>query len=175
MPTIPLENSITINAPAEAIFPYVGDLMRHIEWCHQPQEMTALTDGPVRVGSQYETLEAPPDNSPAIQKIMFTIAMPIMKMIYGFGDHTIAEITVLEPSTHIAWKAKLPARNRDMMRMNWEIHLQAHDDVTKVTQKGELAPPDNSPFARLANDDLAQQIQSEILTNLQKLKVLVEG
>ena len=34
------EESIIIQAPIEKIYAYVSDYQRHIEWNHQPNEMT---------------------------------------------------------------------------------------------------------------------------------------
>jgi hypothetical protein len=42
----------------------LADFPRHIEWNHPPQQMTALTGGPVQVDSRYKTMEAMPSNTP---------------------------------------------------------------------------------------------------------------
>ena len=56
------ETAVDIQAPKDQIYNYVADFPRHTEWNHQPQQMTSLTSGPARVGSQYKTEEDLPSN-----------------------------------------------------------------------------------------------------------------
>ncbi|MDX1520322.1 MAG: SRPBCC family protein [Anaerolineae bacterium] len=176
MPMKSFETSVIINAPQETVYSYVADFPRHMEWNHSPKRMVALQDGPVQVGSKFQTDEDGPSNAPAMQKIMFAVAQPVMKLLFGAADYTVAEITALEPNQRVAWKAHLPStRKGDLMRMKWEIRLQDQNGATEVTQACEMAPPDTSPLKGMVNDDLAKQNQAETAANLQRLKSILES
>ena len=166
----------TINAPAANVYAYVADLPRHIEWNNQPIEMERLTNGTVTVGSKFRTLEGAPRDFPKMMKFMFTYFMPVFKKIYGFGDHTFATITALEPSHLVAWKAHLPGRKGDMMRMNWEIEISEEgNSQCVVTQRCQMVPPDSSPFARMVNDEMIETSRKETTANLLELKRILES
>lgn len=61
------------------------------------------------------------------------------------------------------------------MRMSWEILLTPIDGRTQVVQRGVAAPPDTSPFARMANADMAGAMQAEVAGNLSRLKDILES
>jgi hypothetical protein len=61
------------------------------------------------------------------------------------------------------------------MRMNWEIRLQPNGTGTEVEQYCEIAPPPESPMARMVNEDLASQGREEVAANLSRLKSIIEG
>jgi hypothetical protein len=44
-----------------------------------------------------------------------------------------------------------------------------------VTQRCEIAPPDESPMAGMINEGMARQSQEEATTNLMRLKSILEG
>jgi uncharacterized membrane protein len=176
MPTKSFETSVTIAVPPETVYSYVADFPRHMEWNHSPNQMIALQDGPVQVGSQFQTEEGGPSNAPFSQRVMFAVSQPIMKLVFGMQGYTVAEITALEPNQRVAWKAHLPSTKKgDLMRMRWEIRLQAQNGATEVTQGCEMAPPDTSPLKGMVNDDLVKQNKAETAANLQRLKSILEG
>jgi len=138
--------------------------------------MTPLTNGSVRVGSQFQTREQTPSNLKFGQKVMFAVGGPIFRLMYGAQDYTVSEITALEPNKRVAWKAWAPSTKKgDLMRMNWEIALQSNGNGTDVTQRCELAPPAESPMARMVNEDMARNGREEATTNLMRLKSILEG
>jgi hypothetical protein len=166
----------TINAPAANVYAYVADLPRHIEWNNQPIEMERLTNGSIAVGSKFRTREGLLRDLPATTKFMFTYFMPILRKIYGFSEHTFATITALEPNYLVAWKAHLPGRKGDMMRMNWEIAISEESNVQcVVTQRCQIVPPDSSPFARMVNDEMVETSRKETTANLLELKRILES
>ena len=173
---VSFETSVTVNAPIQAVYDYVADFPRHVEWNHQPQEMKSLTPGPVAVGSQYETVEEMPENMSMIQKIMFGVMMPVIKWRTGTNGNTIAEITALESPNRVAWKAHMPSKKKgDLMRMNWELRLAEQGGSTEVTQRCEVIPPPESPFAKMAaNQDMADMSKAGVQANLQRMKAIVE-
>lgn len=54
-----LEFQTEISAPPEEIFAYVSDLEKHVDWSGG-QEITKISDGPLAVGSIFETREQGP-------------------------------------------------------------------------------------------------------------------
>lgn len=170
------ETSIVVNAPANVVYDYLVDFPRHVEWNHQPTRMVPLTEGPVQVGSQYQTYEQTAKNASVGTKLMFTLLNPIAKLMWGTADYTVATITALEPNERVAWKARLPStRKGDIMRMNWELRLQSQNGLTKVVQRCEIVPPAESPTFGMVNEDSVSQGRAEATANLQRMKAIVEG
>jgi len=169
MPEMSGEQSIIIQAPIEAVYTFVSDFPRHIEWNHQPFKMTQLTDGDIRVGTRFRTQEQPPSNIPwFMSKVMF----PIVSLIVGVKGYTEAEITEMTPDKSIKWKANAPIRNGDMMRAEWAIELESVDNGTRLTQRFRLMP--QHPMAKqMVSDSMAQQIGEEVARNLEKLKSIM--
>ncbi len=83
MTELSFARSIMIQAPAEKIYPYIGDLTRHTEWNHQPQKIEQVTPGPVQVGSIYRADEGTPRNVPTMQKNHDTVYAAIYEGVYG--------------------------------------------------------------------------------------------
>ena len=175
-PAARAETSIEIAASPETVYTYLADFPRHVEWNEQPQVLKPLTEGPSRVGSRYATEEGMPSTLSLGQRVLFTFVMPVMKAIHGMSDDTIAEITALEPHSRIAWEAHLPSkRSGEMMRMHWALDLEPTPSGTRVTQRCEVRPPESSPFARLVNEDFADNIRQGIEGNLTLLKQVLES
>jgi uncharacterized membrane protein len=176
MTSVSYETSVNIKAPVDVVYGYVADFPRHVEWNHQPTKMTPLTSGPVSVGSRFQTQEQTASNLKFGQKVMFALGGPIFRLMYGAADYTEAEITALDPNERVAWKARAPSKRKgDLMRMNWEIQLQSNGNGTEVTQRCEIAPPDESPMASMVNEDMARQGREEVTANLMRLKSILEG
>ena len=170
------ETAVDIQAPQEQVYNYVADFPRHTEWNHQPQQMTPLTSGPTRVGSQYKTEEDMPSNMPTMQKLMFRVMMPVLKMMHKFEGYTVAEITALEPNERVAWTAHMPNKQgKKLMQMHWELRMQGENGATKVIQRCEIDPPADSPFIKMVNEDAAKTTEAESTANLARLKSVVES
>lgn len=169
MPDMIGEQSIIIQAPIEAVYAFVSDFPRHIEWNHQPSKMEKLTEGSIGVGTRFRTYEQPPSTANwFMAKIMF----PVMGMLVGVKGYTEAEITEMTPNETIRWKANAPIRDGDMMRAEWEIQLESVEGGTKVTQKFHFMP--QHPMAkRMVSDSMTQDIADEVARNLEKLKSIM--
>lgn len=165
------ERTITIQASPTAIYAYVSDLTRHIEWNHQPTAVTKITDGPLRVGSVFRAQEQPPSN---MNWFMAKVMPMMMGLIMGNKGYTEAEITILESGHRIAWQAAAPGRKGDLMRATWEIVLEPLAEATQVTQHFHFMPQ-HKMVDRLANGTLAQQVGDEVEHNLGLLKRVLEG
>ena len=162
------ERTVVIQAPIQAVYAYVSDFPRHIEWNHQPTEMTKLTEGPVGVGSVFRTIEQTPSNMSGFMRIIF----PLMGMVLGVAGYTEAEITALEPNRRAAWKAAAPLKKGGfIMKAEWEIVLEPQGEATQVTQRfhympqGKISP--NPESAALTTGE-------EVTRNLKRLKGIVE-
>ncbi len=171
MPGYTSERSVVIHAPVEVVYDYVSDFPRHVEWNHQPIEMTKLTDGPVGIGSKFRTQEQLPSSAPWVQKLLW----PLMKRMLGVTDYTDAEITALESKQRVAWKAVLPLRNGGIgARSEYELRLRPQGDATLLTQYTELEFL--GKIAERMNVDTAAKINdTEMERNLARLKEIVEA
>ncbi len=108
--------------------------------------------------------------------MMFGLLMPLALRYLGSPGRTIAEVTALDADRRVSWKAHMPSRRKgDLMRMSWEIELTPIEGGTQVVQRGVAAPPDTSPFARMANADMASAMQDEVAGNLSRLKDILES
>ncbi|MGD8490551.1 MAG: SRPBCC family protein [Anaerolineae bacterium] len=176
MPEVSYETSVVVNAPVDMVYDYIADFPRHVEWNHQPTRMIAVKEGPVQVGSQYQTYEKTASNLSFGTKMMFAVMGPISKLMWGSADYTLAEITALEPNQRVAWKARAPSTKKgDLMRMNWEILLQPQNGATKVVQRCQIVPPTESPMFGMVNEGTAAQGCEEATANLQRMRSIIEG
>ena len=71
------KKTILIDAPVTKIYDYVADFPKHCEWNDGLVQMKRVTNGPIAVGSQFQTEEKVPDDIPAVMKMM----MPVMNRI----------------------------------------------------------------------------------------------
>ena len=71
MPTQTISASVDIAVPVAKVYAHVADLPRHVEWNLQPRVMTPLTEGPLRVGSRFETVEGAPSTLKLRDRMMF--------------------------------------------------------------------------------------------------------
>lgn len=164
------ERTIVIAAPVESVYEYVSDFPRHVEWNHQPTQMTKITDGPVGVGSIFRTKERPPRDTPWLMKMIF----PLLGKLLGGTGYTEAEITALNANQHVAWTAIAPKKKGGLnAKAEWEINLEPQGEGTQVTQRvrfqmfGALGE-------RLDPEKLSQQGGEEMATNLTHLKTVLE-
>ena len=101
------ESSIVISAPVEAVYEYLIDFPRHVEWNHQLVKITKLTDGTVGVGSRFRANERAARSQPWIIRLLW----PMLGALLGSTGYTEAEITALEPNSRVVWKAAAPLKN----------------------------------------------------------------
>ena len=164
------ERTVVIQAPMAAVYEYVSDFPRHVEWNHQPTKMTKISDGPVGVGSVFRTKEQPPRTMPWVMKLIF----PLLGKLMGSMDYTEAEITALDSNRHVTWKAEAPLKKGGFLaKAEWEINLEPQGEDTLVTQGvhfqffGKMAE-------RMDAEKLAQDVGKETAANLAQLKTIME-
>ena len=165
------ERTVSIQAPVEAVYKYVSDFPRHVEWNHQPTEMTKLTDGPVGVGSVFRTKEQPAGNTFWLLKLLW----PLVTQLVGVADYTEAEITTLEPNRRVAWKATAPLKKGGLQaRSEWELCLESRENATLITQWVHLEIL-GKMGERMNPETAAAQTGEEMEHNLARLKEIVEA
>jgi uncharacterized protein YndB with AHSA1/START domain len=164
------ERSVVIQAPVAAVYDYVSDFTRHAEWNYQPGELTRLTEGPAGAGTRYRTKEQPVREMSWLMRRLF----PLIGKMIGAEDHTVAEITALEPNRRVAWKAELPLKKGGVgAATDWEIRLEPQGEGTRVTQwvyfrfYGALGK-------RVDPQTAERQAGDEMAANLAELKTLLE-
>jgi len=165
------ERTIVIRAPIEAVYDYVSDFPRHVEWNYTLVEMTKMSDGPLGVGSVFRTKERVGRSQPWMIKLLW----PALGVLFGTTGYTEAEITALEPNRRVAWKAAAPLKNGEFMaKSEWELRLESQGDATRITQHfhymfsgkmGERVDPDKG----------IQDNNQEIDKNLVYLQGLLES
>ncbi len=165
------ERTEWIQAPIDEVYAYVSDFPRHVEWNHQPTEMTLMSTGPVGVGSVFRTYEQPPSNASWFMRAIW----PVGKYLTGSKGYTEAEITALEPDHRVAWKAQAPLNNGGLMAStDWVIELESQNEGTKVTQRvdfrffGKMG-------SRVNPETAAAQNGEEMSRNLARLKSILEA
>jgi len=164
------ERSVLIQAPIKAVYEYVSDFPRHVEWNYQPTEMTKITDGPVGVGSVFRTKEQPPSKMSWVMRLIFALLGKLM----GSAGYTEAEITALEHNKRVAWTAKAPLKNGSLLaKAAWEINLAPKGDGTLVTQ-GVHFQFLHKMGERMDTEKSAKDGAEEMARNLAYLKTIVE-
>lgn len=164
------EHTIVIQAPIEAVYEYVSDFPRHVEWNYQPTKMTKVTDGPVGVGSVFQTIERLPIDTPWIMKRL----APLVGMLMGSAGYTEAKITALDPDRRVAWEAKAPLKKGGFSaKAEWEIRLESQGEMTRVIQ-GYNAQMLGKSAKLIKPDTIAQLWNKELAANLAQLKTIME-
>ncbi len=171
MAAIQGERSVVIQAPAEEVYAYISDFLRHPEWNHMPTAMDKITDGPVGVGTVFHTEERSSSNTPWF---LARVVSPLIFALIGQKGYTEAEITAMEPARRLAWKARAPIRRGDLMRAEYEITLEPEGEATRLTQRYHL-----QVLVKLI-DWMTGEFQSRLFgeetdRNLATLKARLEG
>jgi uncharacterized protein YndB with AHSA1/START domain len=111
MPAIEFQTQI--NAPPEKVFAYVSDLEKHTEWTHG-QAIRKTSEGPVAVGSTYQSQEKGPMGRTVTEKV---------------------EVTEYQPTQRFAWRSYGPMG----AHLDWSFELRSQDSGTLLIQRFELS------------------------------------
>jgi uncharacterized membrane protein len=166
------ERSVEIQRPLGSVYQYVADFHRHHEWNHELVEVTAMTDGPIRVGTKLRARERAPGSVSLLMKLLF----PILARWMGIAEHTEAEVVELEPGKRLAWNAFQPLRNGEIgVRSEWIVEFEEQNGATKVTQRYHFIPL-NHRVQRMMKDErkAARMIGEEVALNLGHLRQILE-
>jgi uncharacterized membrane protein len=161
--------SITIDAPASAVYAYLADFTRHPEWSRNLYRVTKVSDGPTVVGTTFRTSEgAPPVGRLKQLKMMFFVVVGI---ILGAKPYSEAELVALEPNRRIAWKARFPRRGGTFNQAYWWVELEEQGGATHVTQRFRYSP---QTWAARRMVGTAATIETGCAANLASLKARLE-
>jgi len=168
------ERSIVIQAPISVVYNYLSDFPRHVEWNHQPTQMTKITAGKVGVGSVFHTKEQSASNSSGFMKLFSPLIVPMFRLMFGLHNYTVAEITNLESNRKINWKAYAPKKKGgNQVESEWELRLESFGGGTKVTQKFHY-----EFFGKLGDSVKPEKVGpgtgDEVYLNLNRLKAILE-
>ena len=173
------KREVLIPVPPGEIYAYICDFTRHTEWNSQPLEITKVSEGPVDVGTVFRAREG----SPGTGLWILRKAHDIMLKLLPWAGYTEAEITALEPDRRLAWKAAFPLTTGGYwMKAEWEIELEPHNGVTRVTQR-YLYKPQHSlsrimsrlMFKTIGSERASRPVAQNIDANLNQLKMILEG
>ena len=139
------QQSIVINAPAEKVFEYVSDMTRLPEWGHFSKAVRQTSQGPVGVGTTYET-----DGK-------------------QFGDHTDT-CTVAE---YVPAKKFTIEASGDAGDVRNTFELVEEGPATRLTKIQDFTKPALS--ARLARPLISRLAPKNLMRDLEKIKANIEG
>lgn len=166
------ERSIVIQRPTETVYEYVREIPRHVEWNHQPTEITKVTEGPIAVGSVFRAEEQAPGRAPWVVR---NLMLPLMWKIVGLADYTEAEVTAMEPGRRLAWKAVAPLRNGGAwLKAEHQILLRPQNGATEVVQRYRYIPQ-HKLSENVTSDRAAKSMAEEVEANLARLKRILEA
>ncbi|MGH2830158.1 MAG: SRPBCC family protein [Actinomycetota bacterium] len=140
-----IENRVTINAPADKVFEYVADVLRHPEWAGRPLQMKRTSDGPTGVGSTFESTGK------------------------QFGTHTDAvRVTEYAPPSRFAIES-----TGDAGVMRHVFAMTESGGTTTLTKTFEMVK--GSLSARIFKPVIKMVAPKDAQANLERIKQRVEG
>jgi len=141
------EVSTEIAAPVEAVYRYLADFPRHKEWSIGVAELEPITNGEIRVGSEFKAAETVP-----------------VKFV------SFSRITALEPPRRIAWESW----DNRTMRVEWAFEIEPVDGRTRLVQRARIQP--TSLFGRvMLNLMRKRQVPGENRRSLDRIKATLEA
>ena len=139
------EESISIAAPADKIFPHVSDFTRHSEWGGHGIQAVQEGSGPVAVGTKYNTTAK----------------------LFG-TQREQSTITDITPPTKFAWDSV-----GALGRVHHWFTLEDQGGATTVRKGGEMVEP--KLLAKLTMFRLSKDIPAGFRRDLENIKKNVEG
>jgi uncharacterized membrane protein len=166
------QSTITIQAPAEAVYAYLADFRRHPEWAQNIGKVTQVTPGSVGVGTTFKTEEGPPPVALG-QKVVMMFHF-VRGLLGGARPYSEARITALEPGRRIAWQAGIPKGDGFFNFAEWEFVLEPRDGATRLTQRFHWQPQ-NPTAARMVGAAGPGGLEKAVGVSLQALKRRLEA
>lgn len=142
---ITFENSIFINRPPQTIFDYVADPANAHKWQSQMVAVEWISEGPPSVGSRQRGLSR----------------------FLGRDIEVISEFTVWDPPHQHVFKIV-----DGPIQLEGGMRFEAQENGTTVTMSGQS---DLSGVFKLAEGLIKKQMERQFDTNLEALKILMEG
>lgn len=165
------ETAVFIQTPPQTVYAYLVDFTRHPEWVANLSKVTQVSPGATGVGTIFHAQESAPPVS-FLRKLTM-MRFFITGLLSGVKPYSEAEITALEPSQRIAWRAGLRKGDGWFNRAEWEIRLQPAGDGTHLTQRLRFMPQ-TATAARMVNAAGNGGLVHATAVNLQQLKQILE-
>ncbi len=139
------EERITIEASADRAYEYVADMTTHAEWSGNGLEVTKSSDGPIVVGTVYDTTAK------------------------QFGtQREQSTVTEMTPGQTFAWDS------RGALGLAHHVFgLTGDGGSTTVTKSAEIVEP--TLLAKATGWKLAKDIPAALRRDLERIKVHLEG
>jgi uncharacterized membrane protein len=166
------QTSIVINTPVPEVYTYLLDFTRHPEWVKNLQRVRQESNGPIRVGTTFQTQEGPPPVTFGQKLAMMFYFMT--GVLSGAKTYSRAEITGLEPNRRIAWKAGVPKGDGYFNLAHWEVLLEPQGQATRLTQRF-IYQPQNGVAQRMVNAAGANGLEQACTVSLGQLKQRLES
>ena len=142
---ITFENSIFINRPSQEIFDFVANPANAHKWQSQMLSVEWISEGPPGVGSRQRGVSR----------------------FLGRDIEVISEFTVWDPPRQHVFKIV-----DGPIQLEGGMKFEAKENGTTVTMSGQS---DLSGVFRLAEGLIKKQMERQFDTNLEALKLLLEG
>jgi uncharacterized membrane protein len=139
------EDEITIDAPVEKVYAYVSDFPKHAEWAEHQLKVTKTSDGPVAVGTTYDTEG---------------------KQFGTQKEHST--ISELEPNTMFGWNS-----TGALGLVHHWFALSGNGGSTVLKKGGEFVQP--KFLAKLTGFRINKLFPVALKKNLEDIKAKLEG
>ncbi len=139
------EERVTIGAPADRVFDYVADMTTHAEWSGNDLQVTKSSEGPVAVGTVYDTTAK------------------------QFGtQREQSTVTEMTPGRTFAWDSR-----GALGRAHHGFELTGQEGSTTVAKSAEIVEP--TFLAKLTGWKLGKDIPAGLHRDLERIKAHLEG
>lgn len=139
-------NALTVNCPPEKAFTYLSDIAKHPEWAANPLEIEKTSEGPIAVGSTFNS----------VGKQMGTHR----------GQVTIVELV---PNEKIVYES-----DDDVARVRHSILLAPADGGTMITKSSDIIEKRGLAL-KLASPLLGMIVPRGLGQDLQSIKAQLEA
>lgn len=140
------ETRIDINAPIDHVYAYLADFTRHGEWSRSVTRLEQLTEGSIRVGTEFRASETIPGR---------------------FYSYT--RVTALEPPHHLAWAST----DRRVLKTEWVFDLSPTAHGTLLTQRARFEGL-HLPGRLILRFMRQPNIANENRASLERIKAILE-
>ena len=142
---IDFEISVLIDRPVHEVFTFISNPLNLAGWQSMVKEVRPVTAGPVAVGSKYTT----------------------QGELLGRKLEGLLEVTEYEPDTQFGYQG-----SAGPMRIHGVMTLKPAGTGARVSLKAHGEP---GGMFKLAEGLLANQVKSQMIANLERLKSILEA
>lgn len=105
--------TVTVAAPPEAVWPWVGDLDRHAEWSPRPFEVSLVSGEPGAVGSRYRSAGWVPGDKHHVNEVEITESVPPSRLALESREelgtfHSTYDLRTVDAGTEVTFHLVFP-------------------------------------------------------------------